>query len=148
MSDIPVECCRCRNKHMESERVCKPNGKFKALTELVCPKCGARSYYNLRPVIAWCFASGQIEFGPPGSQPDGAIVIASGPQSWLKAKVEVAARRSYSGKPLVPGVPEAEDQQDAGNALSIWLKWCARDNGRRNRHGVTFHTEENPYVVS
>ncbi|RIX47462.1 MAG: hypothetical protein D3M94_07255 [Rhodocyclales bacterium GT-UBC] len=148
--DIPVQCCRCRNKHMESERVSVPDSKYKnlSISHAVCPKCGARSYFDLRPQIAWCFASGQIEFGDVGAEPKGAIVIASGPKANLKAKVSAMARLSYKGTPLVPGVPESESQDDAADQLSKWLTWCSKGNGKKGHHGVVFYSEENPYVVS
>jgi len=44
--DIPVECCRCRNKHMESDRVESEKNK-NGFRTLVCPRCGAHNYYRL-----------------------------------------------------------------------------------------------------
>ncbi|MNJ62693.1 hypothetical protein D3C77_585440 [compost metagenome] len=49
MSDINVKCCRCRNKHKESERLEVPDKLFKGLgvNTLVCPRCRCTSYYRL-----------------------------------------------------------------------------------------------------
>lgn len=143
-NDIPVQCTRCRNKHWESERVVQPNSKHR---DMVCPRCGGRSYYDLRPQLAWCFASGEIEFGSPNNVPEGAIVIASGAKSYIRGAVSVVARIGHKGKLLVPGVPEAESQKQAGDALSEWLSWCAKGNGRKGSYGVIFYSEENKYVV-
>lgn len=42
-----VKCCRCKNIHLHSERIKKQDKKQTYLTNLVCPRCGAFSYYNL-----------------------------------------------------------------------------------------------------
>lgn len=124
---------------MESERVSVPDFKFRGLSSLVCPRCSARSYYDLRPEIAWCFASGQIEFGDVGTAPDGAIVIATGPKSHLRGVVSALARHSRSSSALfVPGVPEAADQAAAGDALGAWLAWAAKGRGGKSRTAVSF----------
>lgn len=44
-----VECARCKHQHHESERIPKPNPKHRNLSDLVCPRCGARAYYDLKP---------------------------------------------------------------------------------------------------
>lgn len=127
---------------MESERLSVAKGA--GHSESVCPRCKCRSYYDLRPQVAWCFASGQIEFGDEGAVPNGGIVIARGEKSSLKGVVAVLARQSR-GLPsalIVPGVPEASDQKAASNALAIWLKWCTKGNGQKGRHGVVFETEK------
>lgn len=134
--DIPVQCCRCKNKHNESERVSKPDTKHRYLSHKVCPRCGARSYYDLRPMVAFCWASGLIEFGEV--VPEGAIKIAHGPKANLKAAVEVLARHGYGaseGKLLVPGIPKATNQRAAGDALAGFLSNATK---RRRRDGVVF----------
>ena len=134
--DIPVQCSRCRNKHMESER--KSIDKGGGHAELVCPCCGCKSYYDLRKWFAWCWATGVIEFGE--KVPGGAIAIAQGPKAFLRGVVDVVARHSYTGgELLVPGVPEADDQSVASDALEKWLKWCANRNGKKGSNGVTFY---------
>lgn len=145
--DIPVKCSRCRHQCMESDWLDKPvraNGDI-SMTEKVCPKCGCKSYYDMRLQVAWCWASGLIEIGDqaPDDSTDGggAIVIATGPKSSLKGVLSAVARHGMgasAGKLLVPGVPEAGTQKDAADALSAWLSWCAKNNGKKHRDGVQF----------
>lgn len=99
----------------------------------------------MRLQVAWCWASGLIEIGDqaPGDSTDGggAIVIATGPKSSLKGVLSAVARHGMgasAGKLLVPGVPEAGTQKDAADALSAWLSWCAKNNGKKHRDGVQF----------
>lgn len=71
---------------------------------------------------AYCFASGEIEFAR--KVPDGAILIVTGPAATLRSAIGPAARLSYDHKTLlVPGVPEADDQKEAGDALAKWVDW-------------------------
>lgn len=143
MKDIQVKCTRCRNKHMESERpeIRDPQYKGMRVFTRVCPRCGCKNFYELTPQFAWCWASGLIEYGdmPPAENTDGsgAILIAHGPKFALKGFLEVTARHgkgSSAGKLLVPGVPESESQEAAGDALEAWLKWC---NGLATRDGIS-----------
>lgn len=149
-TDIQCQCTRCRFKHMESDRVAKPRkdscaGDVSTIQELVCPKCGCKSFYDLRPMVAWCWASGLIEFGEamPADSADGsgAIQIATGPKCYLPTVLSVLARQGFGdsdGKLLVPGVPEADSQKAKGDALETWLAWCAKGNGKKGRYGVVF----------
>ena len=74
---------------------------------------------------AFCWASGQIEFGR--SVPKGAIAIASGPAAAVRKLVIPTSRMAYDGKTLlVPGVPEAADQDEAADALMHHLNWIRR----------------------
>lgn len=145
-NDIPVKCTRCRHECMESNWLGKPSriGGCQ-VTERVCPKCGCKSFYDMRPQVAWCWASGLIEFGdalPANKADGGAIEIAKGPRAFLKTVVSVLARHGYDkGVLLVPGVPEAEDEQAAEDALWRWLEWCAKSNGKKGRYGVTFGSD-------
>lgn len=51
MTDYLVKCCRCRNKHLESERVEKPTHKWGIKADdLVCPRCEGKTYYRLEEV--------------------------------------------------------------------------------------------------
>lgn len=87
-------------------------------------------------MIAFCWASGLIQFGR--KLPDGAIEVARGESKALRDAIDVRARHGKgksAGMLLVPGVPEAKDQVEAGNALAAWLKWCAE----HPRLGVTFN---------
>lgn len=44
--DIYVQCTKCRNKHMESERVETPPDK-NGFRTMACPRCSGHSYYKL-----------------------------------------------------------------------------------------------------
>lgn len=133
-TDLPVQCCRCRNKHNESDRHDVPHKAIPGATQSVCPRCRATEYYDITPMVAYCWATGVIEFGT--EVPDGAIQIATGPKAHLQAVVGVAARHGHAdGVLLVPGVPEAAgNQRAAGHALMRWLEW----NGGRRKNGVAF----------
>jgi len=135
MVDIPVKCSRCRNETMESAWLDKPEGSSDGIrmSVKVCPKCGCKSYYDMRPQVAWCWASGLIEVGdlPPADGADGSgpIVLARGPKSSLVGALKVKARHGLgasAGKLLVPGVPEAENSTTAVDAICKWLKWCSK----------------------
>lgn len=75
-------------------------------------------------MIAYCWASGLIEFGC--TVPSGAIVIATGATAPLHKLIEPTSRLAYDGALLVPGVPEAADQQAAGDALAKHLHWLGQ----------------------
>lgn len=70
------------------------------------------------PLIAYAWASGLIEFGT--KLPDGALPIASScNEKALTETVEVLARHGYKdGELLVPGIPEAKNQNQARIALT------------------------------
>lgn len=141
--DILCKCTRCKHTHNESERVSVPRKSDPTVSELVCPKCRCKSFYDITPSVAWAWASGLIEIGD--TVPDDAIKIAEGVQCRLKSQVGVLARHGQgqsAGRLLVPGVPEASTQEAKGNALAKWLQWCARGNGTKHRNGVVFMTEE------
>ena len=139
--DFEVQCTRCRNKHMESERHLQVVGAGRWAR--VCPRCNCQSYFDVRPQIAWCWSSGLIETGNEDAMPVGAILIANGPKAHLIGTIAALARigqGASEGKFLVPGVPELDDQKAKGDALAKWLRWCARNNGHKGRHGVVFVT--------
>lgn len=78
-------------------------------------------------MIAYCWATGLIEFGR--TMPEGTIEVARGGAKKLREVVEVLARHGKgkgAGQLLVPGVPEAGNQQEKGDALRAWLGWCAQ----------------------
>lgn len=140
MLNTPMKCCRCRNQHTAAERVDVPSKKWADTTESTCPKCGARSFYDMTPQVAWCWASGLIEFGNELPNAD-AIEIARGPHYAIRGQVGVHARHGYGdnkGKLLVPGVPEAANQLAGLEALDRWLKQI---NRRKPRDGVIFSKE-------
>lgn len=138
----PVSCTRCRVKHDEADRVPRARKRQGAIavSDLVCPRCGATSYYDERPAVAWCWRTGLIEIGeelPPDSEAGGgAIELARGPWAALKAEMQVAARRSRCGQLLVPGVPEAADDDDAVDAVIGFVNWRGRGP---QRHGVAWN---------
>ncbi|HGJ4212511.1 TPA: host nuclease inhibitor protein [Salmonella enterica subsp. enterica serovar Poona] len=70
----------------------------------------------MKPTItAYCWASGLIEFG--NTLPEGALPIITGKEKDVRDEVEVLARLAYNGDLLVPGIPEAADQNEAREAL-------------------------------
>ena len=142
--DIPIKCTRCRHACMESAWLDVPSKKYGSCTEKTCPRCGCKSYYDMTPQVAWCWASGLIEIGNhlPASSLDGsgAILIAEGPRYALKGAIDVAARHgkgASEGKLLVPGIPEAENQKAAIRALDQWLDWN-RKCRRGKRDGIVW----------
>lgn len=73
-------------------------------------------------MLAYCYASGLIGFG--FRCPEGALVIAQGPERTLRRVIEATSRHGYEkGVLLVPGVPEAPNQTKAGDALMRYLDW-------------------------
>ena len=61
---------------------------------------------------AYCWRGGVIEFGR--RIPDGALPVDHGTERSVRRRVEVLARHAYDGKTLlVPGIPEAEDDDEA-----------------------------------
>lgn len=76
-------------------------------------------------MIAYCWRSGEIEFGQ--RCPRGAITILQGKADLVRGTVEPAARRAYDGKTLlVPGIPEADDDAAAEQALTRFNEWVRR----------------------
>lgn len=136
--------------HTEAARIPRPRPRRSTseiqMSDMVCPRCGCKNYYDCTPQVAWCWASGLIEIGDamPAEKPDGsgAIEIARGPKSALRAQLSALARHgkgASAGLLLVPGVPEREDQDDKADALAAWLAWCG---GKwRSRNGVIFAKE-------
>lgn len=49
--DIYVQCTRCRNKHMESDRVESAPDRY-GMRTLKCPKCGGHNFYKLDATAA------------------------------------------------------------------------------------------------
>lgn len=79
---------------------------------------------NETHLYAYCFASGEIGFGNP--VPPGAIAFAKGDSPSLSASVEVVARHAKRVPVyLVPGMPEAPDEDAAFAALVAWAAWAA-----------------------
>lgn len=79
-------------------------------------------------VIAYCWSSGLIQFGP--TLPDGAIGIATGEESKVRDVIEVTARHAYDNESLlVPGVPEAANEREGIVALARYIQWLGERNG-------------------
>lgn len=80
-------------------------------------------------VIAYCFASGHIQFG--ADIPEGAIGIASGDDQKVRDTIEVTARLSrHDNETLfVPGVPEAASQREGLTALARYIQYLSERNG-------------------
>lgn len=135
-ADIPVQCCRCKNKHMHSERDSVYDRK-NGWSDSVCPRCGAKSYFDCSPLVAWCWASGRIDVGAemPQNSADGsgAIQIASGPKSQLMLVLDMFALRHPTFGHAVPGIDGAATQREAGDALAHWLANC-KQTAKRRQH--------------
>lgn len=77
----------------------------------------------------WVWANGRIEFGV--ELPDGALPIMQGDVQQMKDLVEATARLAYPSDGdvadvwLVPGLPEAQSQNEAYEALQRWLLWIS-----------------------
>ena len=88
-------------------------------------------------MLAFCWASGQIGFGR--ETPKGALPFAKGRPRVLRPFVDAVARHAYDGKTLlVPGIPEAPNQTDAGEALERFIEWLAT----HPRGGITVFTRD------
>jgi len=73
-------------------------------------------------MYAFCYRSGQIHFGR--KVPDGAIAMASGPARKVRDFFCGVSRHAYDGKTLlVPGIPEAEGDDEAESALRRFVDW-------------------------
>lgn len=71
---------------------------------------------------AFAWSSGRIEFGQ--RVPKGALPIASGKAKKVRSIITATARHAYDGKTLlVPGVPEAENEDAALDALIAFCNW-------------------------
>lgn len=68
-------------------------------------------------MYAHCYRSGEIKLSRKSDLP-GCICIGEGPKSELEAKLSARARHAYDGETfLVPGIPEAENDEAAAAAL-------------------------------
>jgi hypothetical protein len=150
-SDLDKCCGRCQNRSDDTELRCTIGGfatyrfkvcdRFKEAKQTEAREKPSRD--DMRPQVAWCWASGLIEIGgrmpPNGPNGGGAIQIASGPKANLEACLGALARHgkgASAGKLIVPGVPEANGQQAKGDALAAWLAWCS--SKRALDDGVVF----------
>ena len=92
-------------------------------------------------MYAYCYASGHIGFG--SEVPPEALPIAEGPRKKLMDFIGPVARHSRTNDDLfVPGIPEAQGDQDAAlDALLRFTKWIATHDPK----GVTIiHSKHRP----
>ncbi len=76
-------------------------------------------------MIAYAWRSGEIGLGRRA--PHGTISFAQGPGCKLRRLVEARSRRAYDNKTLlVPGVPEADTDTAALEALKAFGEWIKR----------------------
>lgn len=75
--------------------------------------------------IAYCFASGHVEFGD--TLPEGAIEIARGRKALVRKHIGGTTRLAYDNTTLlVPGVLEAVSYDEAEAALVGYLLWLKK----------------------
>lgn len=72
-----------------------------------------------KKITAWAWRTGLIEFGEV--YPEGSLPIITGEEHVVRELIETHSRQSYSGEPLVPGVPEAVDGHEAIEALNRFM---------------------------
>lgn len=72
---------------------------------------------------AFAYRNGEIGFAD--SIPSGALpIIGPNKKSISRARVEAGARLAYDGKTLlVPGIPEAQSDDEAYEAFRKWIDW-------------------------
>jgi hypothetical protein len=71
---------------------------------------------------AMCWRSGEIQVHPRMKK--GAIAIAKGLPRKLREEMCGAARHAYDGQTLlVPGIPEADNDEQAFDALVKFIAW-------------------------
>jgi len=94
---------------------------------------------------AYAWRSGRIDIASPNAKAsdiNGAIPVASGPLRALRRSLSIVARHGRGdsdGVLLVPGVPEADGEDEKAAALREWINLCAKRNGQLQSHGVVFH---------
>ena len=143
-TDRNCQCTRCKNKHLESERKSVQDKKFSFASDLVCPRCGCKNFYDITPAKAWCRMSGVIGMGTADEQLDPyagkPILFATGPHCDLTTRLNREAERAMFGW-VVPGMPKAKDEKDAMVILRLWVNRCSYANGSRLARGVVFDLE-------
>lgn len=83
--------------------------------------------------FAHCWRNGEIEFSVKPDL-DGAIVVDEGPSQVVRARMMNVARHGHEeGVLLVPGIPEADDDEAAETALHTFLDLV--EHRRRFPHG-------------
>jgi hypothetical protein len=78
----------------------------------------------MNKVKAYCWRSGLIEFG--SKVPSGAIpIIDTHGKQISRESIESGARLGYDHSLLVPGIPEADSDEAAMEALEKWIEWLS-----------------------
>ena len=78
---------------------------------------------------AYCWRSGLIEFGR--RIPEGALPVDHGVEACVRARVEARARHAHDGRTLlVPGIPEAKDDDEALAAATRFRNTLERQRRR------------------
>lgn len=98
---------------------------------------------HAEPLTAWVTPDGLIDFGT--QVPEGALKFATGMDRMLRDQVSAAARHgkgNWKGRLIVPGIPEANTQRQKMTALTAWVDWRAKGNGKPHSHGVIFNRSE------
>lgn len=81
-------------------------------------------------LTAFCWSSGIIEFGT--SVPEGALPIITGPADLVTSTIEATSRHAHDEKTfLVPGVPEADSDASAVDALKAYVNWLEQCRQKR-----------------
>lgn len=91
--------------------------------------------------IAWCGASGLVDVGHV--LPDDAMPIAMGPRFNLLKELGVACRHGKGpskGLLLVPGIPEAPNEQEGLRALRAFIQWRCIGAKKLRSLGITYAT--------
>ncbi|CAN5436382.1 hypothetical protein BH10PSE18_BH10PSE18_18760 [soil metagenome] len=114
-----------------------------SLTERVDAALGRWLIEGDDKAYAWAWASGLIDIhdAMPSKRHEGAIAFASGPRRALEERLGVLARHGQGaseGELLVPGVPEAENDDAGLEALMAFTKWAGKANERPDVYGVVF----------
>ncbi|WP_043062120.1 hypothetical protein [Brucella anthropi] len=82
--------------------------------------------------IAYCWRGGDIQIGR--RLPKGAIKLGSAHGIRLKRAVSVCARHSYDGQTLlVPGIPEADNDTEALEAVQRFREQLSRRLERKKK---------------
>ena len=86
------------------------------------PVLQKESWEDVTMITAYCWRSGRIEFGQ--DVPEGALPLITGEENHIRKLVDVRARHAYEqGVLLVPGIPEAANDEEAYKALSRFKAW-------------------------
>ncbi|WP_273792397.1 host nuclease inhibitor protein [Brucella anthropi] len=84
--------------------------------------------------IAYCWRGGDIQISR--RLPKGALKLGSAHGILLKKAVSVCARHSYDGHTLlVPGIPEADNDTEALEAVARFREQLARRLERKKKKG-------------